>query len=170
MSFLNPFVAARETSGNLDIIAPRNEESIGTEESLADSQLSKSPVPQQLASPEGETTISISTGPSTSSSKSGGKKRKATSQDLVDTEILKALQKEPDNEHELFFKSLIPTVSQLDPINTMLFRAEVQHLAVKYLRQQQASSRSSTPASFLPIHQEAMREQRFYQQFSTAPE
>ena len=169
MSFLNPFVAARETSGNLHIIAPRNEESIGTEESLADSQLSKSPVPQQLASPEGETTISISTGPSTSSSKSGVKKRKATSQDLVDTEILKAL-KELDNEHQLFFNSLIPTVSQLDPINTMLFRAEVQHLAVKYLRQQQASSRSSTPASFPPIHQEAMREHRYYEQYYTAPE
>lgn len=161
MSFLNPFVAARETSGNLDFIAPIEDASVGTEESVGAGQLSDSP--QQLTSPEIEAATQISAGPSRNS----GKKRKSSSLDIVDKEILKALQKEPDNEHELFFKSLIPTVSQLDPINTMLFRAEVQQLAVKYLRQQQLQAmRSPTPVSFFaPVNRETTPDPRFNEQY-----
>ena len=81
----------------------------------------------------------------------------------IEMAILDALEQEPENEHELsFFKSLIPTVGQLDPIHTMLFRAEVQHIAVKYLRQQHTSG-FSTSASHL--QQDSMGDQ--YEQYYT---
>ncbi|GFO40553.1 hypothetical protein PoB_006705800 [Plakobranchus ocellatus] len=114
MSFFNPFVAARESSGNLDSV-PIADESLVIQESQADSQPSSESPQLQF-----ESLNDSQDNASTASTSGRQKKRKHETED-IDREIIKVLKQEPENEHELFFKSLIPTVPQLDPINTMLF-------------------------------------------------
>ncbi|GFR79781.1 transcription factor Adf-1 [Elysia marginata] len=76
-----------------------------------------------------------------------GKKRKIERGSPNPDSKFSKFSMQPDNDHELFFRSLIPTVSQLDEINTMYFRSEVQQLAAKYLRQQRGiASNESTPS------------------------
>ncbi|GFN98504.1 hypothetical protein PoB_002501000 [Plakobranchus ocellatus] len=119
---------------------PIADESLVIQESQADSQPSSESPQLQF-----EFINDSQDNASTASTSGRQKKRKHETED-IDREIIKALKQEPENEQELFFKSLIPTVSQLHPINTMLFRAEVRHLAVKYLREQQLC-RPSTSGS-----------------------
>ncbi|GFO09734.1 transcription factor adf-1 [Plakobranchus ocellatus] len=161
MSFLNPFVAARESSGNLDSV-PIADESLVIQESQADSQPSSESPQLQFES------LNDSQNNASTASNSGRQKKRKHETEEIDREIIKALKQEPENEHELFFKSLIPTVSQLDPINTMLFQAEVQHLAVKYLREQQLC-RPSTSGS-APQHPNTRGEGNFYEQYYTSSE
>ncbi|GFO10549.1 transcription factor adf-1 [Plakobranchus ocellatus] len=95
MSFLNPFVAARESSGNLDSV-PIAEESLVMQERQADSQPSSDP-PQ----PQFESLNDSQDTASTASTSVRQKKRKHATED-IDRGIIKALKQEPENEHELF--------------------------------------------------------------------
>lgn len=80
------------------------------------------------------------------------KKRRAVKSNemtAVDREVIKAL-KEPENtsfdENEHFFKSLLPSLKNLDEFETMQFRIEVQQLVLSYMHR--ARTRKQTnPAS-----------------------
>lgn len=85
--------------------------------------------------------------PSYSGIREPGKKRKGTD---LDVEVLKALkepEREPD-ENELFFKSLLPMLRKLDPMDAMMYRHEVQGLLIRYVQKSQRARTPETPPSF----------------------
>ncbi|GFO41574.1 hypothetical protein PoB_006807900 [Plakobranchus ocellatus] len=85
MSFFNPFVASRESSGDLDSV-PIAEESLVMQESQADSQPSS-------GSPQSQFEF-LNSSQDTASTSIRQKERKYDTED-IDKEIIKALKQEP---------------------------------------------------------------------------
>ena len=125
MSFLIPYYCSRETGGNLVYGDLLQDDNLDIEET--GSQPSPAPPPSDDSLPQ-----------ETFKKPQQQRKRKSDGSTAAEfnNEILKAL-KEPEalDEHELFFKSLLPSMRKLSDIQAMEFRIEVQSLLLKYLKQ-----------------------------------
>lgn len=148
MSFLVPYISDRPASTNLSSVDDIDLDSTSSQCST-EVPIAYSPAPGE----ESDSVVGVETPPSTEKcypSNRAGRKRSAQPHSSIDQEILSTLRTipttpvspRPPQEEDadlLFFKSMLPHVKTLDPLQKMELQAEMHSVLFKHMKRARAT-------------------------------